>query len=160
MFYRFFYEIATYKKSKEIKIRSLWISSGISIALLLIFRFLANIVLGGRFWWLNYIIIPLIGAGVGLFLGRTRRLEKRGGKIYSQGTIWYLLVWAISMILLQLVYLVNLLGILNFVVYAALFGTAVLVVTNLVLILKINKLKKPVAPAPSQNQYPGNKVKS
>jgi len=152
-----FYEIATYKKKKEIKTTSFLISIGASVMILLVVRFLAlrgSAAFATRFWWFWSIIVPLIGLGLGVFLGFSRKLEKQGDKVYIQGTFWHTLIWAVTVIVLQLVYILNLFRSLS-PVFAFMFaGTALLVGTNIMLILKANKLKKPPAPVPQAPPAP------
>ncbi len=136
-----FSEIATYRKKKEVKIKNLWISTALSIIVLFIFRWVGGVNLAGRYWWLNYLIIPAIGVVIGFIYANTKKLSKEGNKILSQGNIWYLMFWGITTALLQLMFLLGIYQGFTIVVYALLLSTSILVGNNLMLILKVNSLK-------------------
>ena len=136
-----FSEIATYRKKKEVKTKNLWISIALSVIVLFIFKWVGGVNLAGKYWWLNYLIIPAIGVVIGFVYANTKKLSKEGDKILSQGNIWYLMFWGITTALLQLMFLLGIYQGFTIVVYALLLSTSILVGNNLMLILKVNSLK-------------------
>lgn len=148
-----FHEAYVYRKKKEFKAKALWISIGVAIVILLIFGLIAKVNLGGRRWWLNYIILPIIGIVIGVVYGNAQKFFKEGQKVYTKGMAWHFLLWAISLCLLQLFILANFLKVIDYIVFIVMLSTGFLVATNLMLILKAQKLRKP-PPAPASPQPP------
>ena len=139
-------QIVTYKRKRKVNVKSLAISSGISILLILVYKYLGGMSFISNPWWINYALIPVLGAGVGIFLASSQRLFVQKGEILTQGTIWYLLIWLISWGAIQLIYLAPKLSftwlkVLNIAVYGTLFSTSLIVSTNIASILRYKKVK-------------------
>ena len=138
------FQIITYKKKKRVDVRSLAISAVISILLILVYRYLGGISFAGRPKWINYILVPALGAGVGIFLASSQRLFVQKNEVLVQGTIWYLLIWLLSFGAIQFIYLVQGSSIawfkaLDIAVRGTLFSTSLIVGTNITSILRYKK---------------------
>lgn len=134
------------RQKRAVKTRSLVLSLGAAVVALLIFIFIARVNFGGRWWWFNDLILPLIGIIAGILYGKAQKVFKAGSEVYAQGGAWHILAWALSLTLLQLFLLFGWMRPFPYIVYAVLFSTAFLVATNALLILKVHKLRKPAAP--------------
>ena len=139
-------QIVTYRRKRKLNIKSLAISTGISVLLVLVYKYLGGMSFAGNTWWINYALIPILGAGVGIFLAFSQRLFVQKDEILVQGTIWYLLVWLISWGSIQFIYLTRGTNMFWFraqdvAIYGTLFSTSLIVSTNIASIVRYKKVK-------------------
>ncbi len=139
-------QIVTYKRKKKVNVKSLAISAGTSVLLILVYKYLGGMSFMGTPWWVNYILIPVLGVMVGIFLAFSQKIFVQKNEILTQGTIWYLLIWLISWGAVQFIYLARGTNMFwfkaqNIAVYGTLFSTSLIVSTNIASIVRYKKIK-------------------
>ena len=90
--------LLTYRKSREIKPKAMYISIGMSLSCLLVYSLFLKTHLGAAVWMLGFVIG--IGAGIGWSL--VTPLLREGNSVKRAGNIWYLAVWGAVFALNQL----------------------------------------------------------
>jgi hypothetical protein len=81
-------------------------------------------------------LLAALGLGTGVIWSRTTRLSFRGGAVYARRSVWYLAVWALSIIIMQLMAVTSEAELLPYGISAVYFSTGLAVGMNTSLLLR------------------------
>jgi len=151
-----FWMIKTLRRPKPVTLRSLIIQIVLPVLVLLVYSLLLHVSVNPALAW------PLLAAGLvlGVISGQTTKLNVKKGKVYGQRSVWYLVVWAVTFSVTQLLSLLQRRGIVAVGLATMYFSTGMAIGTNVSFIYRRWRLlsqeeKRPPVPAAARAKARG-----
>lgn len=94
-----FVMLSSIKKEQRIGSRTLLWQAGFAFAILLVYQIILGADMSGPWPW----VLLIGGAVVGIVVGRTTEVFKRGGVAYARRSFWFLVPWALTFGFAQLI---------------------------------------------------------
>ena len=118
--------IKTLRRPKPVTFPSLVIQIALPVLVLLVYSLLLHVSVNPALAW------PLFAAGLvlGVISGQTTKLNVNKGKVYGQRSVWYLVVWALTFSVTQLLSLMQRRGIVALGLATMYFSTGLAIGTN------------------------------
>jgi membrane protein CcdC involved in cytochrome C biogenesis len=145
--------IKTLRRPKPVTFLSLVVQIVLPVLVLLVYSLLLHVSVNPVLAW------PLFAAGLvlGVISGQTTKLNVKKGKVYGQRSVWYLVVWAVTFSVTQLLSLLQRRGIVAIGLATMYFSTGLAIGTNVSFMYRrwrlLSKEPKPV-PVPAVAHHP------